>query len=236
MRIAFLVARVCLFVLLLTPGCAHDSRPLTVTDPVPAVRVIAPPTYSMTVNTLGSGAPGTYSLAPADPNVSPDDLLFRELAVYVQRALQARGFTLTDAAHAEQHLLLRQEIAPRVERRAPRSSGLGRSYIYDESLQTVREAMKLPPQVGGAAVTAYTHRLILRAVDAKTNKSLWETRTSHINESPDVHTVMSFLATAAQDYVGHSSGQEIAVRIREDDDRLAFIRTGAANSSQQTTH
>ena len=49
---------------------------------------------------------------PADPNTRPTDLLFREFAAYIHRALQDKGFTPADVNDTEQIILLEYGIGP----------------------------------------------------------------------------------------------------------------------------
>ena len=194
-------------VLVLAAGCSRPSKG-THGRPQP---VLAPPTYPVTVNALGNSDPTTYWLCPGDPNVPPEDLMFRELAACAHRVLQANGFKQTHHSRAQQVIRLHQARGVRVEQRRHQRK-FARPRIVD--------------------IPLHVHELTITAHDNKTGQRLWETRLSYVGGTADVRAIMPILLAGGQDYLGRSSGQEVTVMVAENDERLALIR-GAVSDNQQ---
>jgi hypothetical protein len=70
-----------------------------------------PPRYGVSVSALSSPEAAnakSYVLGPADENVSPDDLQFREFAEQVDRALATAGFVKVDNEERADALIFMQ--------------------------------------------------------------------------------------------------------------------------------
>jgi hypothetical protein len=159
---------------------------------------------------------------PAKPDLSPDDLQFREFSAQVAASLAQRGCTpaqgLEDADLAvllgygigepfvvEQHSYVVYRPWGRWSRRMPDYMPVTTSYIFHTCGLSL-EARRVDKALGPKAEEG-----------AKLGKQMWKVEAAHAGQWVDLRVLFPWLLAAAKDYYGMDSGQSVLVRVREED-------------------
>ena len=193
----------------------------------------------------------TYYLFPGMKGVEPGSLQFLEYSAYVHRVLQSRGFKLADSpASAQVAIFLSYGIGePQVTYHSVSYpiygmvSGGQTSTVnvstsgYGAASTTTTGTISTGPEYGVVGTgtrtetsVAYHRYLQLSAVDVKSYlarqeiREVWRTTVRSTGSSGDLRRVMPVLVAAARNAVATSTGRATEFWLREDDERVEFVR------------
>jgi hypothetical protein len=196
------------------------------------------------VDAISSGSPATaaFHIVPANPELSPGDLRFKEASRIVAKALEAKGYSeSTDAASAGIVIALDTSVSE------PRSVSVTRTdSFYDPFFYA---SGRVPVRTRSGAVvfvrTSYWHpspafyettttetyydmRLSLTAFAPKVDASgdlpqLWSVIVTSREANSDLRKALPSLAVAAVRHVGEDTHGEILVSIGGDDPEVVRI-------------
>lgn len=219
-------------------GCA-TSHVLTV-DALRDDRYIPP----------GSLEPSLYYLTSAETMDRGESLRFREAAGFVETALAARGYARTQDRMRAQVIIemdatlsdaLRQTqnfSEPIYVRRWGYSRVLRVPIVNEQGRVTGFTYTRVfePPRTELAgwvdrqrSITVFEKALTLSAFEARNGErgeELWTIRVAKVDESNDLRAALPHLAAGAYPFIGEQTAGKVTVRMRENDENLAFIRRG----------
>ncbi len=188
-----------------------------------------------------------YIMTSGMPEISHDDLYFREFSRYFQEILQEKGYTRVESrSEADLEVRLSYGI----------SEGKNIYFTYDRPIydfiggdtivytttrrgkdgKTVRttETVHIPTRqalVGYATETSsrtvHTSFVILEAVSLSPGdekKTLWKTTLRHTSEINDLRRLMPYFAAAARPYLGQDTGMARTVKLNPSDPAVMAIR------------
>ncbi len=180
---------------ILVAGCAHPDA-----------------SYKVRVSSSGTGLPARYCLAPANPEIGPNDRQFRAYAACAHRILQNQGFTPADTQSADQVILLEYGVGMPSAR-----AGIHQHIAYvpnpsyeftgqNERFQAIRDAYDAPADFYSiwpryVAFFAYDADK-LRQSRGQVKVQLWSTTATSFGRSPDLRQAMPALMAAAQKHLG----------------------------------
>jgi hypothetical protein len=187
------------------------------------------------------------AIIPANPNVSPNDLRFKEMADVVTKTLEMRGFSIVDDT-SRADVILAVDASLGLPRNVeitcidtlppePGFCGAGRIEVRgrDGGIHYVNAAMWYPsrpwPYYGCVDVYSamiYEKRLALSAYLNNCDKveelpQLWSTVVSVYDSSPDIRSYVPVLALVAARYAGRDTKGKVDVRVSDDDPDLSRI-------------
>jgi hypothetical protein len=155
---------------------------------------------------------------PAGPDVSPDDLQFREFSAQAAASLAQRGcapaqgledadlaillgYGISEPVIVEQHDYVAYRPWGRWSRRMPDYIPVTTTYIF---------------HTGGLSLEA---RRVEKAAEAgaKLGRQVWKVNAAHAGQRIDLRALFPWLLAAAGEYYGVDSGQALLVRVGEED-------------------
>ncbi|MDQ8203269.1 hypothetical protein [Pelagicoccus sp. SDUM812003] len=205
----------------------------------------------------------SYVIVPRDPSVDTNDLRYKETVNWIKTALSAKGmYEALDPLEADMVIEVdygmeapRQEVTvveePVYRTRREPGTYVTRSVRDPETgkVQTIRI------YVPGRAVSeliGYQERAITRIVNekylvltAKENtlgeggdkaaQELWSVTVTNEDESNDLREYLPIMASAATDYIGEDTQDGKTVRLKSDDEVVAFVKKGLAKERLENT-
>ena len=146
-----------------------------------------------------------------------EGLLFKEYAVYVNRALLRQGFQLADPPeNAEIVIYLSYGV------------GEARSNFYSKTTSSpdyVWGGKKLDTKSG--TYMTYPRYMLLEARDlGDDGVELWRTTASSVGSSSDLRRIFPVLVAASVPYIGGNTGSYRTVRLHENHKKVVAIRDG----------
>jgi hypothetical protein len=214
--------------------------------------VTPPPPYFVQVDSIS--APDEpprmkYVLFPGREGIAASDLLFREFAHYVDRALQRRGFEqAASAEEAEVAILLNYGIGE------PKTTAYTYSLpIYGQTgggmatysgstlgpggLSSTEGTIYQQPTYGVVGsetqtglITRYSRYLILDAVDLEAYRKtqaivpLWKTTVTSTGSSADLRLVFPVRVGASSEYIAKNTGQQVSEILQPSDPRVLYVK------------
>jgi hypothetical protein len=187
----------------------------------------------------------TCAVVPANPQISPDDLRFREMTGVIERAFATRGYTFVDDSSKADVILAIDASLGAPENVAvasvdhmydPDFCGVGRVPVRGRNgrMCFVRASVWYPspgPYYADETVyreTFYEKRLIVTAYrntgeKAEELQQIWSVAVVAHDSSSDIRSYMPSLALAAARHAGNDTKGQIVVGISADDPELLKI-------------
>ncbi len=191
-----------------------------------------------------------YVLWPANENITPTNLQFREYAEYINRALKQQGFNEVESldeadivlmvvygiGDPEQHL--RTYRVPQFGQTGVASATTRGTMTYYGGYGTYTGTTTYQPRWG---ITGYTTHVESRttftrslgmmavhadAVHGKQVEELWTVSVVSVGPSGDLRRIFPVMVAAAQPYLGVSTERAIQIQLREEADEVIAIRDG----------
>lgn len=202
----------------------------------------------------------SYVLIPRDPSVDTNDLGYQETVRWIKTALSAKGmYEALDPLEADMVIQVdygmeppRQEIriieVP--EYRQIRGPGHyeTRTITNPSTGQTQTIRIFVPGQVRTELV-GYSERaqtitinekyMVLTAKQNTLTESgdapaeeFWSVTVKNEDDSADLREYLPIMASAAADYIGEDTGKSQTVRLKSDDEVVAFVKEGLAKEQR----
>ncbi len=200
------------------------------------------PQYHVDVSSFADPATGSkwsFALYPGVEGANAADLEYREFARYIRKALVSNGLIeANDPESAELAIFVNYGIGePKTTYYSysmPVLGTTGGRIVHDFSgpfkpSTPGRLAVVGSRNVTGSRTTYYRY-LILEALDAQRLREggeavpVWETRLTSTGASGDLRRVMPILVAVGEDYFGTNTGQQVTVRVDEDDPSVLAIK------------
>ncbi len=196
----------------------------------------------------------SYILVPRDPATDVNDLRYKETAGWIKTALSAKGmYEATDPLDADMIIEVdygmeppRQEVRIVEEPQYVRVQGPG-SYqtmqVRDPKTGAVRTVQIYVPGRVSTELAGYQQRAITTVVNekylvltAKENslatdgdtaaEELWSVAVKNEDESDNLREYLPIMAASATDYIGEDTENKKTVRLKSDDEVIAFVKKG----------
>lgn len=198
-------------------------------------------------NKLAYGA--KYTILPANKDVSPNDLQFKEYKNLINKILQNSGYRAAKSKKESEIIIYlyygisnpQEKIysysTPIFGQTGIASSNTHGSITNMGNYGSYSATTNYTPTYGISGYanhvgtyTYYTRTLVLSAVkNAKNNEETWRVTVESTGSSNDLRVVMPALAIAAETFLGQNSYNKITIRIAEDDQRIRWIREESIN-------
>jgi hypothetical protein len=203
--------------------------------------------YTVSVDSITSHEPipgKSCIVVPAEKNVSPDDLQFKEYIGYVRRALALKGYTLSDDAQkADISVSLDYGVMGPLQHNYTYSTPVfGQTGATATTVgDTYSSTTTVTPTYGvvgtqentGTFVT-YLMQIWLNAYETKQNKLLWKAEITSTVNNEDLRLVFPIMIAAASKYLGESTAQKLDVSLYEDSKEVQQIKgIGPTQSTAQ---
>jgi len=194
-----------------------------------------------------------YALFSGDPQISADDLQFKEFAGYVRKVLSSLGYVETDRETAEIAIFMRYGIGQPARIDYSSSSpifgvtggGTSSFTAFSSNGKTTMGTISSPTQFGvvgqnyeSGSYYLYPRWLVLEAADpaaTRDSKKLvmsWRTTVTSSGTSADLRLVFPYLIATAKDYIGGNTGKMVNVVIRAGDKRVSVLRAKEGTTDQ----
>ncbi|MDQ8185142.1 hypothetical protein [Pelagicoccus sp. SDUM812002] len=201
----------------------------------------------------------SYVLIPRDPAQDTTDLRYQETVKWIKTALSAKGmYEALDPLDADMVIEVdygmeppRQEI--RVvevpEYRTIRGPGhYALQTVYDPVTKKTRTIRVYVPGRTSTELIGYSQQtqtiiinekyMVLTAKENKlaesgdtTSEELWSVTVRNEDDSTDLREYLPIMASAATDYIGEDTVNSTTVRLKSDDEVVAFVKQGLAKES-----
>ena len=198
----------------------------------------------------------SYVIVPRDPSVDTNDLRYKETVNWVKTALSAKGmYEALDPLEADMVIEIdygmeppRQEVKVIEEpvfatRREP-GTYVTRT-VRDPETGKVRTVTVYVPGRTSSELVGYQQRAVTTIVNekylvltAKENtlagsgdkaaEELWSVTVTNEDSSNDLREYLPIMASAATDYIGEDTEDGKTVRLKSDDEVVAFVKKGLA--------
>ena len=196
--------------------------------------------FSVSISSISqnNAKPKKVFLAPLDPNINPNDLLFIEFSNDIKLALGKNGFKVVlDPQSADQIVFILYGISdPKTKvvaipqfgkTKIKSSSTTGNLQIWNNQ-GTYRATTTYNYDYGVTGYTyynqiQYTRILTLLAIDYKAYLSnstiiqVWQTQIESTGSSGDLRLVFPYLVFAAEKFIGKNTGRIIQTEIFENE-------------------
>lgn len=170
-------------------------------------------------------------------------LRYREAAQYVTRALEARGFvTAQNPAAAEFIVTVAASVSdPLSDTERSMEPMYYRTWGHSEIIHTpvvdargnvryVATRIYTPPQTHFAGYTGRDRSVVVYRKEleltARTpdGEEIWTVNVSTVERDSDLRGTIPYLAAAATPYLGQATDGAVAVRLRENDEMVEYLR------------
>ena len=210
--------------------------------------------FFVNVDSISSGelfAGSKCIILPLDPNITPtNNLQFKEYTSYIRRALQNKGYELTDNINeAKVVVFLKYGVSGPHESLYSYSTpvwgqtGVSSSYTtgtinsFGSGMASYSGSTTYTPQYGitgyqshvGTQVM-YTRFIILDAYDLESYRKikkevqLWKTTAISTGSSGDLRLVFPVMVAAASEHIGDNTGKQTEKILFENDKRVKEIK------------
>lgn len=196
----------------------------------------------------------SYVLVPRDPATDTSDLKYKETAEWIKTALSAKGmYEALDPFDADMIIEVdygmeppRQEIriieVP--EYRTVRGpGGYTVREVFDPATNTTRVVRVYVPGRISTELVGYSQQAQTITINekymvltAKQNKlaeggdvpaeELWSVTVKNEDDSTDLREYLPIMASAATDYIGEDTEKSTTVRLKSNDEVVAFVKEG----------
>ena len=201
----------------------------------------------------------SYVLIPRDPAQDTNDLRYLETVKWIKTALSAKGmYEALDPIEADMVIEVdygmeppRQEIRVVEVPEYRTVQGPGRyvlQSVYDPVTKETRTVRVWMPGRTSTELIGYSQQtqtilinekyLVLTAKENKLAESgdaaaeeLWSVTVSNEDSSADLREYLPIMASAATDYIGTDTESSTTVRLKSDDEVVAFVKQGLAKDA-----
>ncbi|MCH6258295.1 hypothetical protein MLD52_17165 [Puniceicoccaceae bacterium K14] len=197
----------------------------------------------------------SYVLVPRDPDTDTNDLRYKETVNWIKTALSAKGmYEATDPLKADMVIEIDYGIEPPRQEFKVVEEPVYMSVRGPDEIRTVANTdpktgkttfyqVSVPGRVR-RELAGYKERVVsvivnekyleMVAVENKLEEAsgdtpaseIWSVRVRNTDESDDLREYLPIMASAATDYIGEDSDSEQNVKLKEDDERVQFIKRG----------
>lgn len=206
--------------------------------------------FHVNVDSIGNAKENkTYILLPGNKDTKADDLQFKEYTIYINRALQTKGFVPAENFQtANVAIFLGYGIGNPKERQYTYSlpiwgqTGVSSSYTTGTvssygGYGSYSGTTTYTPTYGVTgstthlgSYTTYFRFMLLYAVDldeyknSKKEVQLWKTTVTSSGSSGDLRRVFPILVAASKDYIATNTGKKVKVNLLEEDAQIMAIK------------
>lgn len=200
----------------------------------------------------------SYVLLPGNEGVTWDDLQFQEYAVYLVRALAAKGYTLAQSVDKADIAIVTFygigdpqtnnysfSLPVRGETGVSSSNTSGTAYVSGNTA-TYSGTTTYTPRYGitgyktiTGSYTTYFRYALIAAYDLQAFKKsqkevqVWKTTITSIGSSGDLRRIFPILIAGAAPYIGSNTGQQVQIQLYETDEIVRDIKGLPANQDQE---
>lgn len=205
---------------------------------------------------VASGAE-SYVIVPRDPNTDTSDLRYKETVGWIKTALSAKGYyEALDPAEADMVIqvdygmepprreikIVQEPVYAQIRQpdqvravtiidpvtKTPRTSYVTVSGGYTTELAGYRDrAVSVLVNEKYLVLTAKENKLGEASADSPPEE-IWSVTVRNDDESDDLREYLPIMASAATDYINEDTGDGTKVRLKSDDEVIAFIKAGLA--------
>ena len=194
----------------------------------------------------------SYKIVSTNPEVSEEDLEFKEAAEYIKTVLSAKGmYEAPDVEHADMIIDLSYGVGePQIEFKTysqPIYATTGGGYstvvtpVVDSkgNVRYVTTTVYHPPRVEMVGmeekvvpITVYEKYIRLTSRDnTQTDESeapvqAWSIYVMNKDQSDDIRKYLPLMAAAAIEYVGENTETQQKIKVKEDDEKVSFVKAG----------
>ena len=172
----------------------------------------------------------SYKIVSTNPEVSEEDLEFKEAAEYIKTALSAKGmYEAPDVEHADMIIDLSYGVGePQIEFKTYSQPVYG-AWIHRGKLfrlKLVGMAERVVP------ITVYQKHIRLTSRDntqsdeSEAPVQAWSIYVKNKDESDDLRKYLPLMAAAAIEYVGENTETQQKIKVKEDDEKVSFVKAG----------
>ncbi len=194
----------------------------------------------------------SYKIVSTNPEVSEEDLEFKEAAEYIKTALSAKGmYEAPDVEHADMIIDLSFGVGePQIDFKTysqPIYATTGGGYstvvtpVVDSkgNVRYVTTTVYHPPRVEMVGmeekvvpITVYEKYIRLTSRDnTQTDESegpvqAWSIYVKNKDESDDLRKYLPLMAAAAIEYLGENTDSQQEIKVKEGDENVSFVKAG----------
>ena len=212
-------------------------------------------TYSFKVDAINNPEATehqSYKIVSSNPEVSEEDLQFKEVAEYVKTTLSGKGlYEAPDIESADMIVDISYGIGePQVDFKTyttPVYAMVGGGYRTvstpvvgsDGKVRMVTTTIYIPPRreiigMEEKIIPITTYEKFLRMTSRENQDAdesegpvqVWSIYVKNKDESDDLRKYLPLMAAASVDYVGENTEQQQEVKIKDSDESVAFIKEG----------
>lgn len=198
----------------------------------------------------------SYVLVPRDPSTDTNDLRYKETVNWIKTALSAKGYyEATDPLTADMVIEVDYGMeAPRQEVRIVEEPVFVRRQepgtyqvvpMRDPKTGAVRMVQVYVPGRVSSELAGYEKRAITTIVNekylvltAKQNtlatdgdtaaEEMWSVTVVNEDSSDNLREYLPIMAASATDFIGEDTGSEKSIKLKSDDEVVAFVKQGLA--------
>ncbi len=197
----------------------------------------------------------SYVLVPRDPSTDVNELRYKETVNWIKTALSAKGYyEATDPLAADMVIEVDYGMeAPRQEVRIVeepvyvrrQEPGYYQSVPMRDANGNVRMVQVYVPGRVSSELAGYQQRAITTIVNEKylvltakqntlaadgdtTANEMWSVTVVNEDSSDNLREYLPIMAASATDYIGEDTGAKKSVRLKSDDEVVAFVKQGLA--------
>ena len=172
----------------------------------------------------------SYKIVSTNPEVSEEDLEFKEAAEYIKTALSAKGmYEALDVEHADMIIDLSYGVGePQVEYR---------TYSQPENGEWIHRGKLFRLELAGMAekvvpITVYEKHIRLTSRDntqsdeSEAPVQAWSIYVKNKDESDDLRKYLPLMAAAAIEYLGENTDSQQEIKVKEGDESVSFVKAG----------
>jgi len=172
----------------------------------------------------------SYKIVSTNPEVSEEDLEFKEAAEYIKTALSAKGmYEAPDVEHADMIIDLSYGVGePQVEFKTY-SQPVNGEWIHRGKLFRL-ELVGMEEKV--VPITVYEKHIRLTSHDntqsdeSEAPVQAWSIYVKNKDESDDLRKYLPLMAAAAIEYLGENTDSQQEIKVKEGDESVSFVKAG----------
>ena len=172
----------------------------------------------------------SYKIVSTNPEVSEEDLEFKEAAEYIKTALSAKGmYEAPDVEHADMIIDLSYGVGePQVEFKTYYQPVNG-EWIHRGKLFRV-ELVGMEERV--VPITVYEKHIRLTSLDnTQSDESegpvqAWSIYVKNKDQSDDLRKYLPLMAAAAIEYLGENTDSQQEIKVKKGDESVSFVKAG----------
>ncbi len=172
----------------------------------------------------------SYKIVSTNPEVSEEDLEFKEAAEYIKTALSAKGmYEAPDVEHADMIIDLSYGVGePQVEfktyYRPVNGEWIHRGKLFRVKLVGMEERV--------VPITVYEKHIRLTSLDntqsdeSEAPVQAWSIYVKNKDQSDDIRKYLPLMAAAAIEYLGENTDSQQKIKVKKGDESVSFVKAG----------